>query len=46
VSIVGEVRAIGMLAAIESVANRETRARFDPGLKVGARILKQHATAV
>jgi L-2,4-diaminobutyrate transaminase len=36
--IVGEVRGIGMLAAVEFVANRETRARFEPGWKVGARV--------
>lgn len=38
--IVGEVRGVGMLGAIEFVANRETRTRFDPALKVGARISK------
>jgi L-2,4-diaminobutyrate transaminase len=38
--IVGEVRGVGMLAAVEFVANRETRTRFDPALKVGARISK------
>ena len=36
--IVGEVRGVGMLAAVELVANRDTRERFDPALKVGARI--------
>ena len=36
--IVGEVRGIGMLAALEFVADRGTKAGFDPGLKVGARI--------
>ncbi|MBY4611595.1 aspartate aminotransferase family protein [Rhizobium sp. 9T] len=36
--IVGEVRGVGMLAAIEFVSDRDTRASFDPGLKVGARI--------
>ncbi|MER9761697.1 aspartate aminotransferase family protein [Mesorhizobium sp. M0138] len=36
--IVGEVRGIGMLAALEFVADRGTKATFDPGLKVGARI--------
>ncbi|AHG49207.1 aminotransferase (plasmid) [Rhizobium leguminosarum bv. trifolii CB782] len=36
--IVGEVRGVGMLAAIEFVSDRGTRASFDPGLKVGARI--------
>lgn len=38
--IVGEVRGVGMLSAIEFVANRATKARFDPGHKVGARISK------
>ncbi|ESY13619.1 aspartate aminotransferase family protein [Mesorhizobium sp. C386A] len=36
--IVGEVRGIGMLAALEFVADRGTKASFDPDLKVGARI--------
>jgi L-2,4-diaminobutyrate transaminase len=36
--IVGEVRGVGMLAALEFVADRGTKASFDPGLKVGARI--------
>lgn len=36
--IVGEVRGVGMLAAIEFVSDRGTRASFDPDLKVGARI--------
>ncbi|MER8713179.1 aminotransferase [Mesorhizobium sp. M1295] len=36
--IVGEVRGIGMLAALEFVADRGTKASFDPGLKVGARV--------
>jgi L-2,4-diaminobutyrate transaminase len=36
--IVGEVRGVGMLAAIEFVADRETKTRFDPALKIGARI--------
>jgi L-2,4-diaminobutyrate transaminase len=35
---VGEVRGTGMLAAVEFVADRETRRRFDPALKVGARL--------
>jgi L-2,4-diaminobutyrate transaminase len=38
--IVGEVRGVGMLAAIEFVADREKKVRFDAGLKVGARISK------
>ncbi len=38
--IVGEVRGVGMLAAVEFVANRGARTRFDSALKVGARISK------
>lgn len=38
--IVGEVRGVGMLAAIEFVADRDKKLRFDPALKVGARISK------
>lgn len=38
--IVGEVRGVGMLAAIEFVQDRATRKRFDPALKIGARISK------
>jgi L-2,4-diaminobutyrate transaminase len=38
--IVGEVRGVGMLAAIEFVADREKKQRFDAGLKVGARVSK------
>jgi L-2,4-diaminobutyrate transaminase len=38
--IVGEVRGVGMLAAIEFVADREKKRRFDPELEVGARIAK------
>jgi L-2,4-diaminobutyrate transaminase len=37
---VGEVRGVGMLAAIEFVADRDRKLRFDPALKVGARISK------
>jgi L-2,4-diaminobutyrate transaminase len=36
--IVGEVRGVGMLAAIEFVPNPANTTRFDPALKVGARI--------
>ena len=35
---VGEVRGVGMLAAVEFVADRERKERFDPALKVGARL--------
>lgn len=38
--IVGEVRGVGLMGAIEFVADRETKARFDPALKVGARVSK------
>jgi L-2,4-diaminobutyrate transaminase len=38
--IVGEVRGVGMLAAIEFVADREKKTRFDAGLKVSARVAK------
>ncbi|WGS19284.1 MULTISPECIES: aminotransferase [unclassified Bradyrhizobium] len=40
VEIVGEVRGVGLLAAIEFVADRHTKRRFDTQLKVGARISK------
>ena len=36
--IVGEVRGVGMLGALEFVADRSAKTRFDAGLKVGARI--------
>ena len=36
--LVGEVRGVGMLAAVEFVADRGTKRRFDPALKVGARL--------
>lgn len=38
--IVGEVRGVGLLGAVEFVADRQTKKRFDPQLKVGARISK------
>lgn len=38
--LVGEVRGIGMVAAVELVADRETRANFEPARKVGARMMK------
>ncbi|MCK1509363.1 aminotransferase [Bradyrhizobium sp. 18] len=38
--IVGEVRGVGLLGAIEFVADRQTKRRFDQELKVGARISK------
>jgi len=36
--LVGEVRGVGMLAALEFVADRGGRQPFDPSLKVGARV--------
>lgn len=38
--IVGEVRGVGLMAALEFVADPVTKKRFDPALKVGARISK------
>jgi L-2,4-diaminobutyrate transaminase len=39
-SIVGEVRGVGLMGAIEFVADRERKTQFDVGLKVGARVSK------
>lgn len=36
--IVGEVRGVGLMAAVEFVADPETKERFQPGLKIGARV--------
>ena len=36
--LVGEVRGEGLLFAVEVVANKNNKRRFDPGLKVGARL--------
>lgn len=41
---VGEVQGLGLMAAVELVADRQTRAPFDPSLRVGARITR-HAQA-
>lgn len=38
---VGEVRGMGLIAAIELVADKETRAAFDPKEAVGPRLLKE-----
>lgn len=38
--IVGEVRGVGLLGAVEFVADRQSKKRFDPSIKVGARISK------
>ncbi|SFK26769.1 aminotransferase [Bradyrhizobium sp. Gha] len=36
--IVGEVRGVGLMGAIEFVSDRDAKRRFDPSLKVGARV--------
>jgi 4-aminobutyrate--pyruvate transaminase len=38
--LVGEVRGMGLIGAVELVADRETHANFDPRMKVGARLVK------
>ncbi len=38
--LVGEVRGIGMIAAMELVADKGARQNFDPALKMGARLVK------
>ena len=38
--IVGEVRGVGLLGAVEFVADRQAKRQFDPQLKVGPRISK------
>ena len=38
--IVGEVRGVGLMGAVEFVGERESRERFDAALKVGARVSK------
>ena len=38
--LVGEVRGVGLIGAIELVANKATHANFDPKLKIGARLAK------
>jgi 4-aminobutyrate--pyruvate transaminase len=37
---VGEVRGLGLIAAIEFVADKATHANFDPAAKIGARLVK------
>jgi 4-aminobutyrate---pyruvate transaminase len=39
--LVGEARGVGLIGAVELVANRATRAAFDPALGVGARVVAQ-----
>ncbi|MCP3419619.1 aminotransferase [Bradyrhizobium brasilense] len=36
--IVGQIRGVGLMAAVEFVADPEKKERFDPGLKVAARV--------
>jgi L-2,4-diaminobutyrate transaminase len=36
--LVGEVRGVGLMAALEFVADRGKKQRFDPALKIGARV--------
>ncbi|MBN9073446.1 MAG: aminotransferase class III-fold pyridoxal phosphate-dependent enzyme [Rhizobiales bacterium] len=38
--IVGEVRGVGLMGAVEFVGERESKKRFDAALKVGARVSK------
>ena len=38
--LVGEVRGVGMIGAVELVADREARKNFDPAAKIGARATK------
>jgi 4-aminobutyrate--pyruvate transaminase len=38
--LVGEVRGIGMIGAVELIADKATRANFDPALKMGGRLAK------
>jgi 4-aminobutyrate--pyruvate transaminase len=38
--LVGEVRGVGMVGAIELVANKATHKNFDPALKIGPRMIK------
>jgi adenosylmethionine-8-amino-7-oxononanoate aminotransferase len=39
--LVGDVRARGMLAGVETVQNKATKAAFDPGLKLADRLFRR-----
>ena len=39
--IVGEVRGLGLIAAVELTANKETHRSFEPSLGVGGRVLRE-----
>ncbi|MGI4953854.1 MAG: aspartate aminotransferase family protein [Janthinobacterium lividum] len=39
-ALVGEVRGLGMIAAVELVADKAAHRNFDPAMKVGARLVK------
>jgi 4-aminobutyrate--pyruvate transaminase len=38
---VGEARGLGLMAAVELVADKSPRSRFDPSLQVGARVVRE-----
>ncbi|MBN8891352.1 MAG: aspartate aminotransferase family protein [Rhodospirillales bacterium 70-18] len=38
--LVGEVRGVGLIGAVELVADKATHANFDPALKIGPRLVK------
>ena len=43
--LVGEVRGVGLMAAVELVANKDTHANFDPAAKIGPRavsLMQEH----
>jgi 4-aminobutyrate--pyruvate transaminase len=39
--IVGDVRGIGLMAAVEMVADKKTKAAFDPSLKIADRVANE-----
>jgi 4-aminobutyrate--pyruvate transaminase len=38
--LVGEIRGVGLIGAVEFVSNKETRANFDPAVKIAPRLVK------